>query len=331
MNAPGSTATRAREDQQGLATKTSHAQGPFLAVCGHTNLDVHLHVKELPKPGQSTPVLDRRVLWGGTACNIAVHAASLGVATRLWSRVGPDFPADWRTALLRLGIGLEFLEMDAASRTPTCTIATDLLERQQFFMDQGAMGRLDENPVPAAVAAGVRGWLHIATGDPLAYAQVASEAKARGLRVALDPGQELSFQYNARSLAGLLEVSDVFWCNDDELRVACDLLDVPGPAELLRWVPTVIATKGAKGAALHRRGQPVVEQPAFPVAKLVDPTGAGDAMRAGWYASLQAGGDATTALRWGQAAASLVVQTIGGQSAPVTRNALERVLTDSSA
>ena len=46
------------------------ARPPFLAVCGHTNIDVQLHVKELPKAGQSVPVLDRRTVWGGTAANI---------------------------------------------------------------------------------------------------------------------------------------------------------------------------------------------------------------------------------------------------------------------
>jgi sugar/nucleoside kinase (ribokinase family) len=148
---------------------------PFLAVCGHTNIDVQLHVKELPKAGQSVPVLDRRTVWGGTACNIARHASGLGVGTRLWSRVGDDFPTNWRQALEDDGVDLTFLDMAKGGRTPTCTILTDLLDRQCFAMDQGAMAAMAENPPRPELVEGLApgGWLHVATGDPLAYAAIA--------------------------------------------------------------------------------------------------------------------------------------------------------------
>lgn len=293
---------------------------PFLAVCGHTNLDIHLAVKEIPKAGQSTPVVERRTLWGGTAANIARHAGGLGVPTRLWSRVGDDFPAAWRTALGADGVDLSHLDVVPGAQTPTCFIFTDLLERQAYAMDQGPMEHMAEAPPTEALLDGMArdAWLHLATGDPLAYAPVAAAAVARGIRIALDPGQELRYKYDARSLKGLLEQSDLLFVNESELRTACDLLDCAEPEELLLHVPALVVTRSERGASLYRDGHAPHHQPAFPV-NVVDPTGAGDALRSGFYAALHAGRAFEEALLWGQAAAATVVQHPGAQERALRR------------
>lgn len=301
---------------------------PFLAVCGHTNIDVQLHVKELPKAGQSVPVLDRRAVWGGTACNIARHAAGLGVGARLWSRVGDDFPANWREALESDGVDLSHLDVAKGGRTPMCTILTDLLDRQCFAMDQGAMASMAENPPRPALVEGLApgGWLHVATGDPLAYAGIADAARAAGVLVALDPGQEITFQYDARSFEGLLDLCDALFVNEAELRVACDFLGYGAPEQFLDHVDTVVVTRSEKGATLYRaKGKPA-QVPAFAVPRVVDPTGAGDAVRAGWYAALAQGRPMEQALRWGMAAASIVIQHPGPQDHVVRRAELDAVL-----
>jgi sugar/nucleoside kinase (ribokinase family) len=301
---------------------------PFLAVCGHANIDVQLHVNELPKAGQSVPVLDRRTVWGGTACNIARHAAGLGVGVRLWARVGDDFPANWRDALAGDGVDLAHLDVAKGGRTPMCTILTDLLDRQCFAMDQGAMGAMAENPPPPALVDGLApgGWLHLATGDPLAYAAVADAARSRGALVALDPGQEISFQYDARSFEGLLELSDALFVNEHELRIACDFLGYGAPEQFLDHVDTVVVTRAERGATLYRaKGKPA-QVPAFPVRRVVDPTGAGDAVRSGWYAALAEGRSMEQALRWGMAAASIIIQHPGPQDHVVRRPELDATL-----
>lgn len=301
------------------------ARTPFFAVCGHTNIDVQLQVQELPKAGQSVPVLDRRTVWGGTACNIARHAAGLGVGVRLWSRVGDDFPANWRDALVGDGVDLSFLDTAKGGRTPTCTILTDLLDRQCYAMDQGAMSAMAENPPPEGLVDGLSpgGWLHLATGDPLAYAPVADAARSRGVLVALDPGQEITFQYDARRFEGLLDLSDALFVNEHELRVACDFLGYGAPEQFLDHVDTVVVTRAERGATLYRaKGKPS-QVPAFPVPRVVDPTGAGDAVRSGWYAALSEGRPMEQALRWGMAAASVVIQHPGPQDHVVRRPELD--------
>jgi sugar/nucleoside kinase (ribokinase family) len=301
------------------------AASPFVLVCGHTNVDIELRVRELPGPGRVSTILERHRARGGNACNIAVHAAALGVPVRLWSRVGPDFDPAWRADLERLGIDLSGLETDPGRATPACYIFTDLASRQAFAVDEGAMGAMAGNAPSPSLLQGVS-WLHLAAGDPGAYEPLADAAAAAGIGVALDPGQEMRFRYDRASLARMLSKADVLFANDSEAAQACRILGLDAPAGLLRHVAAVVVTHAERGATLLRDGHPALESPAFPLETALDPTGAGDALRAGWYAALRAGRPWPEALRWGQAAGALSVQNGGGQEHPADRVALERLL-----
>lgn len=286
-----------------------------LAVCGHANLDVQIMVQELPRSGQSVPVLERRVVWGGTAANIARHAGGLGVPVRLWSRVGADFPADWRAALQADGVDVAHLDVDAAAPTPTCFVLTDLVDQQSYCMDQGPMATMAAHPPTSRLLEGLGpgDWLHVATGDPAAYGAIMDAARRQGLQVAFDPGQELRFQYDSKDFERLLDKADLFFCNEAELKVAFDFMAYGDPVQLLDHVEAVVVTRGAQGASLYRPRKKALHQPAQSVPRVVDPTGAGDALRAGWYAALRRGQDFEAALRWGCAAGAAKVQLAGPQ------------------
>lgn len=311
------------------ATLTYGVPGPRpvpadLAVLGHTNIDVQMRMETLPGRGQSVPVADRRTVYGGTACNIARHAAGLGLQARLWSRVGPDFPPDWKVGLVDDGVDLAFLDIDQEGRTPTCFILTDDEGEQAYCMDQGAMGAMKENPPSTSLLDGLEGWIHFATGAPEAYLPLMQEARKRAVPVGFDPGQELRFMYTPKMFERLLDQSDVLFLNEAEARQALAYLRYGDPAQLLDHVGTVVLTHGAQGATLLRDGKKAHKGPAFKV-KATDPTGAGDAMRAGWYAALRAGHDVETALRWGQAAAAVAVQHHGPQSRLVRMADIEQL------
>lgn len=282
----------------------------FLTVLGHSNIDVQLSVGAMPGGGRSSPVTDRRTVYGGTACNIARHAAGLGVPVRLWSRVGPDFPADWRADLVADGVELC---LDEGDRTPTCYILTARDGEQAYMMDQGAMTPPYE--VPAAAWNGAQ-WLHVGTGDPASYLATMQAAKAVGLKIAFDPGQEIHFAYDATHFETLLNLADVFFCNDVEMEKALGFLRYGDPAQLLDHVDHVVHTHGEDGATLWGGKKPV-KLPAKPAAA-VDPTGAGDALRAGWYAGLHEGLDYEDALQRGIQVAAVAVTLLGPQPRAIT-------------
>lgn len=297
---------------------------PFLACLGHTNIDVQIHVEDLPTAGNSSPVQERRTVYGGTAANIARHAAGLGVPVRLWSRVGRDFPPDWKVALEADGVDLSFLDIDVEALTPTCYILTDAVDQQSYCMDQAAMATMLEHPPTPALLDGLS-WLHVGTGDPKAYDVIVDAARASGVKVAFDAGQELRFMYDTRAFEQLLDRSDVVFLNETEMDLALRFLGYGDPVQLLDHVDTIVATHGADGATLYRAGRKALKQDAFKVDS-IDPTGAGDALRAGWYAALHAGKDMVEALRWGQAAAAVAVQHLGPQSHVVRQDDLATVL-----
>lgn len=297
-----------------------------LTVLGHANIDVQLQLQDLPKAHQSHPVLSRRTVYGGTAANVAAHAASLGVPTTLWARVGTDFPADWRERLEAAGLRLA-LDVDPERGTPTCFILHDAAGDQAYCMDQGAMGAMREHPPGVSLLDGMDGgsWLHFCTGAPEAYIDLAVEAGRRGIPVALDPGQEIRFAYDDRSLQRMLDAAAVLFVNEFELEVACRLMRYGDPVQFLDHVDTVVVTRGVRGATLYDGGKPV-HVDAVPVAEVVDPTGAGDALRAGWYAGLHAGLGMEDALRWGVAAGAVAVRYAGPQERLVSRADLDALL-----
>lgn len=297
-----------------------------LTVLGHANIDVQLQLEALPKAHESHPVLHRRTVYGGTAANVAAHAASLGVPTALWSRVGTDFPADWRARLEAAGLRLA-LDVDPERGTPTCYILHDAAGHQAYCMDQAAMGAMKENPPPASLLDGMDGssWLHFCTGAPEAYEGLAAEAGRRGVPVTLDPGQEIRFAYTDRTLQRMLDHARVLFLNEFELDVACRLMSYGDPVQFLDHVDTVVITRGARGATLYGEGRPV-HVDAVPVESVVDPTGAGDALRAGWYAGLHEGLSMEDALRWGVAAGAVAVRHPGPQDRLVSRADLDALL-----
>ncbi len=287
----------------------------FLTVLGHSNIDVQLNVAAMPGEGRSSPVRNRRTVYGGTAANIARHAAGLGVPVRLWSRVGGDFPPEWKAALEDDGVELAF---DVDGLTPTCYILTAPDGEQAYCMDQGAM--TSPYTVPPSVLDGIA-WLHVATGDPNSYLPIMQEARNQGLQVALDPGQEIHFAYDAKSFAAALDAADVLFVNEVELAKAYDFMAYGDPLQFLDHVDAVVITRGGNGADLvQEQGTTHVSAPAVAV---VDPTGAGDALRAGWYSALFAGRTMVDALHRGVQAGSAAVQFEGPQPYALTMRHLE--------
>jgi sugar/nucleoside kinase (ribokinase family) len=273
-----------------------------LVVVGHLNLDILLEVGRLPGRDRTVPALSRRLQLGGTAANLALAAARWGVRTALVSRVGPDYPAEFEQRLRAAGIDLRGVERVAGVSSSACVIVHDARGDQFTVIDQGPMASPPDprGPEPVLVDAAR---VHLTTGDPGYLRALQRRARARGIPVAVDPAQEIHYRWSPKQLAPYVADAEAMFGNEAELARAARLLRVGSVRALTTRVPLVVLTRGARGSRAYFRGGQV-DAPAVRVRGRIDPTGAGDAFRGGFYAGWFAGEPLGHCLRAGSRAAA---------------------------
>jgi sugar/nucleoside kinase (ribokinase family) len=281
----------------------------FLGVFGHVNLDYLMDVESLPKPNTSVQVTNVRRYFGGTGSNIAMMASGMGVRTALASFVGNDFPQDFRDAFFKAGVDTYDLAEIENAMTPTCRIMTDAKGDQVCIMDQGPMGFMDGLPLAVHAIASSE-IIHIGTGRPAYYLRVMKAARKLEKRIHFDPAQELRYVYSPQIFAELLAMSDALFVNRHELKIAMKYLGLKDKLKLLDRVSLLVITKGKDGSEIITPSGHY-KIPAIKPRKIVDPTGAGDAYRAGFYAGLSRGFDLETCGMLGSSASSFAIGVRG--------------------
>jgi sugar/nucleoside kinase (ribokinase family) len=273
-----------------------------LLVAGHVNVDEFLRVADFPLADRTVPVVNRRSELGGPATNIALTAARYGVVCGLVARLGAGFPTAFRARLEDGRVDVRGLETLPHRYTPTCYIVEDRRGRQRTLIDQGAMS--DGAPLRFRVGPWLSeySWLHLTTGPPAALLSLQRKARAAGLHVAADPGQETHYRWDPPHLRRMLQDSEILWGNRSEIDRAVSLLKLSGPPALLNHVPLVVRTEGAGGATAFSRAGSVHVHAARP-RKVRSLVGAGDAFRGGFYAAWFAGQRLKECLTAGERAA----------------------------
>lgn len=283
----------------------------FLAVFGHVNMDHIVGLPKLPDKNTSIEILSQEVYFGGTGANIARWAARLGVSTALAAFVGPDFPLDFERALADDGVDLSGLKKVAGYQSPTCWIMSDPGQDQVAIINQGPMRDMGNFDIcePVIESAGL---VHIGTGRPEYYVKVMKLAKDMGKLVAFDPAQEIHYVYKPETFSELLGLSDIFFANQGELKKALEYTKKSAPEELLGHLGTLVLTKGKEGSQIITKDANY-EIPAIQPEKQMDPTGAGDAYRAGFYAGLSRSLELDACGILGASAASFALENVGPQ------------------
>ncbi len=272
-----------------------------LLVAGHVNVDRHLRVPRFPGPDRTEPVLAERTELGGTATNLARVATRLGVRTGILSRVGRGFPPEYSRLLRAEGIDLRGLSLDPDVPTPSCTILEEPSGATRTVIQQGPMGSAGSRELPGRWLAEYA-WLHLATGDPSFYVELARASRARGVKVAVDPAQEIFYRWDARRLRAVLASAEVLFGNRREIRHAGRLVG-GGIRGLLARVPLVVRTEGPAGATAFSRVGTVRSAATVPH-RMRSLVGAGDAFRGGFYARWFHGETLARCLDGGSQAAS---------------------------
>ncbi len=270
-----------------------------ISVTGHLCNDYILSVEEYPPVGESRRVVARENYFGGGAANIAVGIAKLGGNAELISAVGRDFAGSpYEKHLKELGVATCFFQ--SQDNCSTAFMVNTISGDQITYFEWGAGEAFARNTPPA------RTFIHMATGD----AEYNIGAAKRAEFASLDPGQDVKY-YTKPQLEELFSHIGLLICNNFEMNIMSDTTAMTYD-DIIAAVPMAIVTRGKEGSVLYRNGGRE-EIPAVPV-KAVDPTGAGDAYRAGFFTACQKGMDTAAACRVGAVVSSFAVEKTGTQT-----------------
>jgi adenosine kinase len=254
---------------------------------------------------------DLDVRRGGSAANIAFGMGALGLRPTLLGAAGPDF-GEYRSWLERHGVDTDSVHISDRHQTArfVCTTDQDGNQIATFYAGAMADARLIEIE-PVMERLGGIDCLLISPNDPQAMANHASECRYRGIPFIADPSQQLSSMDDA-GIRNLLQGAAMLFNNEYESALIHERTGL-SEAEVLDMVPVRITTLGAKGARVEHRGEPVIEVGVAPEKVKADPTGVGDAFRAGYLAGMAWGSTPERCAQIGATLAAYVIETTGPQ------------------
>jgi len=261
-------------------------------------------------------VPEMRREFGGTAGNIAYNLHGLGGDARIMATVGDDF-APYRERLQALGLRTDHVRHVEGTYTAQAFITTDLDDNQITAFHPGAMNFSHQNSV--LDAEGIK-LAVIAPDGRDGMFRHARELTEAGLPFIFDPGQGLPM-FNGEELMQFIASADYVAVNDYEAQL---LQQKTGHSieRLAREVKALVVTLGGKGSQIHAGGQVYDIPPVAPQA-IVDPTGCGDAYRAGLLYGIVEGMDWETTGRLASLLGSLKIAERGAQNHPVVRSSIE--------
>jgi adenosine kinase len=245
--------------------------------------------------------------FGGCAGNIAYNLALLGGAGRPMGTVGEDFGpyADW---LDRHGIARDHVRVVPGTYTAQAYITTDQDDNQITAFHPGAMSHSHLNRVPDAqrVTLGL-----VSPDGRQGMVEHAEQFAAAGIPFMFDPGQGMPL-FDGPALERFAAQATWLAFNDYEAKLMAERTG-KGPEALAQQTAAVIVTRGAAGSLVFTRER-VYEIPAAAAAAVVDPTGCGDAYRAGLLYGLMNGLDWETTGRIAALMGAIKVEQAGTQN-----------------
>lgn len=212
--------------------------------------------------------------FGGCAGNVAYNLRLLGEKALIMATVGRDFDA-YRAWLEQQGLERRYLQQIDDTRTAQAYITTDLDDNQLTAFHPGAMEHAHLNQVPGD--AGVRLGMVSPDGRQGMLDHAAQFASA-GIPFVFDPGQGLPM-FDGAELQQFVEQATWIAVNDYEGQMLKDRTGL-GFDELAERVSALVVTRGGEGSVIYADGDRL-EIPAVQAARISDPTGCGDAYRAG--------------------------------------------------
>ena len=260
------------------------------------------------------PALRRE--FGGCAANIAYNLRLLGGEPLIMATVGEDAESYYRR-LDKLGIARTHVREVAGTYTAQAFITTDLDDNQITAFHPGAMGHSHLNKVAAA---GDIGLAIVSPDGREGMVQHARELKEENIPFVFDPGQGLPM-FSGAELLEFVKLASYVAVNSYEGKM---LEERTGESitDLAQRVEALIVTHGAKGSEIYTGGQRL-DIPCVEVEDIIDPTGCGDAYRAGLLYGIAAGLDWRSTGQLASLMGALKIGARGGQNHRATRAEIE--------
>jgi adenosine kinase len=244
---------------------------------------------------------------GGCAPNIAYTLALLGERPLLMATAGEDF-GEYRQWLEAAGVDTSLVKQVAGKFCASFFCSTDQDNNQIASFYTGAMANAGELSFRTVRDCGLA---IVSPNDPGAMVQYAEECRTLGVRYIFDPGQQCA-RMSGDELKDGVSGAAIVICNDYELELLRQKTGF-SESDILARSGALIVTRGEQGSSvITTSGR--VDVPSVPPHRLVDPTGVGDAYRAGLMKGMALGLTYDIAARLGSVAATYALEHMGGQS-----------------
>ena len=255
---------------------------------------------------------------GGTAGNIAYNLALLEIPVSILGSVGEDFD-EYQTFLQKAGVDVSNIKIVKNEQTSQAFITTDKADNQITSFYPGSMKNnsslkivdLSEKPE----------FTVISPNDPKAMINFALECQKLEIPYMFDPGMQLPRLTNQDLITGI-KGAKILIGNDYEIGLLSSKLKVKSE-KLLENIKILITTLGEKGSIIQTKDQNIRIKAAKPK-EVIDPTGAGDAYRAGFLAGYLQGLDLKVCGQMGSVTACYSVEKYGTTTHSVTMDEFQQ-------
>ncbi|PHS31643.1 MAG: carbohydrate kinase family protein [Methylophaga sp.] len=252
-------------------------------------------------------VPEMRREFGGCAGNIAYNLKLLGDEPVAMGTVGIDFApyAEWMD---KQGISRQHVHEKEGSYTAQAFITTDIDDNQITAFHPGAMSLAHETPISDAKDISLAIVSPDGRDGMIQHAQQLHEA---GIAFIFDPGQGLPM-FDGDDLLNFAKQATYITLNDYEAQLFQDRTGL-SPNEIAEYVDALIITRGSEGSYIYTKGERL-DIPSAKVDKLADPTGCGDAYRAGLLHGIMHGKDWETTGRIASLLGAIKIEQHGTQN-----------------
>lgn len=278
----------------------------------------HILPDKIHKLSVAFYVPEMRREFGGTAGNIAYNLQLLDGNPLIMATAGEDF-ASYAQWLTKNQLNTTHIKIVPETFTAQAFITTDIDDNQITAFHPGAMTQSHQNSVSEAINVSLA---IIAPDGRDGMFQHARECFEAGIPFMFDPGQGLPM-FNGEELLYFIEMADYLAVNDYESQIIQDKTGL-SLEELAQKVKALIVTLGASGSQIYADGQRY-EIPCVQAQQVVDPTGCGDAYRAGLLYGIAHGWDWPTCGRLASTMGAIKIGSRGGQNHRPSREDIEAI------